>query len=177
MDQAVDSAMNEVIEVTTHKNTVNKPKQTTSEPPKTEINQNPNKPVEKTHFFHSASLEKNKNKIIFLNESAMDLVKPSLETSVVYFKNDVHKIFIVFLIFILAGEFFSAPAITLADSCTLHYLGPTRADLYGRQRMFGSLGWAVAMFSVGILLDQATAFTDHPCGKAGPDEDFRARCQ
>jgi hypothetical protein len=36
--------------------------------------------------------------------------------------------------------------------------------------MFGSLGWAVAMFSVGILLDQAKAFTDHPCGKAGPDE-------
>ncbi len=73
-------------------------------------------------------------------------------------------------IYNLKGEFFSAPAITLADQCTLQYLGPQRADLYGRQRMFGSLGWAVAMFSVGILLDHSKAFTNHPCGKAGPDE-------
>ena len=36
--------------------------------------------------------------------------------------------------------------------------------------MFGSLGWALAMFSVGILLDHSKAFTNHPCGKAGPDE-------
>jgi hypothetical protein len=100
----------------------------------------------------------------------MDLVKPTLETSIVYHKDDVHKIFLVFLLFILAGEFFSAPAITMADSCTLQYLGPTRADLYGRQRMFGSIGWALAMFIVGIILDHSKAFTNHPCGKAGPDE-------
>ena len=36
--------------------------------------------------------------------------------------------------------------------------------------MFGSLGWALAMFAVGLLLDNAKAFTNHPCGKAGPDE-------
>lgn len=130
------------------------------------------KPVEKTHYFDSDPLDttKNRTKTIYVNESTLRLVKPSLQTSIVYHKNDVHKVFIVFLVFILAGEFFSAPAITLADTCTLKYLGQSRADLYGRQRMFGSLGWALAMFSVGILLDHSKAFTDHPCGKAGPDE-------
>ena len=128
--------------------------------------------MEKTHYFNPSALDnsRNKNKIILLNHSVYDLVKPSLSTSVVYFKNDVHKIFIVFLIFILVGEFFSSPAITLADTCTLQYLGPTRTDLYGRQRMFGSLGWGIAMFVVGLLLDRSKAFTDHPCGQAGPDE-------
>jgi hypothetical protein len=132
----------------------------------------PQKQVEKTQYFDSSPLdsEKTRNKIIFLNDSALKLVKPSLQTSIVYHRDDVHRIFVIFLIFILAGEFFSAPAITLADSCTLQYLGPSRADLYGRQRMFGSLGWALAMFSVGILLDHSKAFTNHPCGKAGPDE-------
>lgn len=30
--------------------------------------------------------------------------------------------------------------------------------------MFGSLGWGLAMFFVGIALDNSTAFPDHPCG-------------
>lgn len=34
---------------------------------------------------------------------------------------------------------------------------------YGHQRMFGSLGWGLAMFFVGIALDHSTAFSDHPC--------------
>lgn len=35
---------------------------------------------------------------------------------------------------------------------------------YGHQRMFGSLGWGLAMFFVGIALDHSTAFSSHPCG-------------
>lgn len=35
---------------------------------------------------------------------------------------------------------------------------------YGHQRMFGSLGWGLAMFFVGIALDHSTAFSTHPCG-------------
>ncbi|RNA05048.1 Major facilitator superfamily domain-containing 6 [Brachionus plicatilis] len=130
------------------------------------------KKVQKTHYFDPEPLDssKKRSKIIYMNDSSMRLVKPSLETSIVYHKSDVNKVFLVFLIFILAGEFFSAPAITLVDTCTLQYLGASRSDLYGRQRMFGSLGWALAMFSVGLLLDNSKAFTDHPCGKAGPDE-------
>lgn len=30
--------------------------------------------------------------------------------------------------------------------------------------MFGSLGWGLAMFFVGIALDHSTAFSSHPCG-------------
>lgn len=30
--------------------------------------------------------------------------------------------------------------------------------------MFGSLGWGLAMFFVGIALDHSTAFPGHPCG-------------
>lgn len=30
--------------------------------------------------------------------------------------------------------------------------------------MFGSLGWGLAMFFVGIALDHSTAFSTHPCG-------------
>ena len=107
--------------------------------------------MEKSHYFHPTALETKNKKIIMLNHSVYDLVKPNLLTSVVYIRSDVHKIFIVFLIFILVGEFFSAPAITLADTCTLQYLGPARSDLYGRQRMFGSLGWGIAMFIVRII--------------------------
>ena len=76
----------------------------------------------------------------------------------------------VFLFFMLAGEFFSAPAITLADQATIATLGPSKADQYGKQRMFGSLGWAISMFSVGLILDNAHKFRNHPCGHAGPDE-------
>ena len=65
--------------------------------------------------------------------------------------------------FLFAGEFFSAPAITLADSATLGYLEED-VENYGKQRMFGSLGWGLAMFFVGIALDQADVFADHPCG-------------
>jgi hypothetical protein len=136
--------------------------------------------AEKEQYFGKDVFESgtrsSENRIVLLNDSVYKYVKPSLQTSIVYHRWDVHRIFLVFFFFILAGEFFSAPAITLADQCTLQYLGPQRADLYGRQRMFGSLGWAVAMFSVGILLDHSKAFTNHPCGKAGPDERNYSAC-
>lgn len=119
-------------------------------------------------YFGGGDLDKNRAK--FANKSLDKLLKPSLMTSIVYHQDDVTRVFYLVLFLLLAGEFFSAPAITLADSCTLQYLGPTRVDLYGRQRMFGSLGWALAMFCVGLLLDRSKAFTDHPCGEAGPDE-------
>ena len=31
-------------------------------------------------------------------------------------------------------------------------------DNYGTQRMFGSMGWAVTMFIMGIVLDYSTIF-------------------
>lgn len=84
-------------------------------------------------------------------------------SSIVYKWEDVQETFFLLVLLIVLGEFFSAPAITLADSATLSYLADN-ADNYGKQRMFGSLGWGLAMFFVGIALDQSTSFPDHPCG-------------
>ncbi|KAL1422177.1 hypothetical protein MTO96_022389 [Rhipicephalus appendiculatus] len=84
-------------------------------------------------------------------------------SSIVYKYEDVQEVFFLLLLLIVLGEYFSAPAITLADAATLSHLGEN-TDNYGRQRMFGSLGWGVAMFFVGIALDHSTSFPNHPCG-------------
>ncbi|CAF3330108.1 unnamed protein product [Rotaria socialis] len=93
----------------------------------------------------------------------------SLASPILYEKKDVHNVFMVFLLLIIVGEFFSAPAITLADACTLSYLGQD-TELYGRQRMFGSLGWGLAIFIVATILDQSKSLTLHACGTSGPLE-------
>ncbi|GBP47232.1 Major facilitator superfamily domain-containing protein 6 [Eumeta japonica] len=97
-----------------------------------------------------------------------DYVTP-LHSSVVYSKADIQKTFFLLLLLVVIGEFFSAPAITLADSAVITLLGED-ADRYGHQRMFGSLGWGLAMFFVGIVLDHSTAFDSHPCGGPQPYE-------
>nr|CAD7394916.1 unnamed protein product [Timema cristinae] len=89
-----------------------------------------------------------------------------LFSSIVYRTQDIQKAFFLLLLLVIIGEFFSAPAITLADSAVITLLGED-ADRYGHQRMFGSLGWGLAMFFVGIALDHSTAFPEHPCT---PDE-------
>lgn len=71
---------------------------------------------------------------------------------IIYNKDQVEKIFLLILLVIIVGEFFSAPAITIVDTVTLHYLGKAR-DRYGLQRMWGSLGWGLAMLLVGIWID------------------------
>ncbi|KAK8729190.1 hypothetical protein OTU49_008670 [Cherax quadricarinatus] len=91
-----------------------------------------------------------------------DWLSPPL-SSIVYRSSDVQKVFFLLLLVVILGEFFSCPALTLADSAVLSYLGD-EADHYGRQRMFGSLGWGLSMFFVGIALDHSTAFPGHPCG-------------
>lgn len=91
-----------------------------------------------------------------------DWVTP-LHSFIVYSTPDIQKTFFLLLLLVVIGEFFSAPAITLADSAVITLLGED-ADRYGHQRMFGSLGWGLAMFFVGIALDHSTAFSSHPCG-------------
>ena len=91
----------------------------------------------------------------------MGLIKPAYST-VFYYREDVKDAFFALLLIIVVGEFFSAPAITFADSVTLSYLGED-TDNYGRQRMFGSLGWGLSMFFVGMALDHSTTFPEHPC--------------
>ncbi|XP_018331409.1 major facilitator superfamily domain-containing protein 6 [Agrilus planipennis] len=89
------------------------------------------------------------------------LVQPII-SSIVYHIDDIQKTFFLMMLLVIIGEFFSAPAITLADSAVITLLGED-ADRYGHQRMFGSLGWGLAMFFVGIALDHSTAFPNHPC--------------
>ncbi|CAH4037863.1 major facilitator superfamily domain-containing protein 6 [Pieris brassicae] len=91
-----------------------------------------------------------------------DWVTP-LHSFIVYTTPNIQKTFFLLLLLVVIGEFFSAPAITLADSAVITLLGED-ADRYGHQRMFGSLGWGLAMFFVGIALDHSTAFSTHPCG-------------
>lgn len=71
---------------------------------------------------------------------------------IVYNKDQVESIFLLILLVIIVGEFFSAPAITIVDTVTLQNLGKAR-DRYGLQRMWGSLGWGLAMLLVGIWID------------------------
>ena len=89
-------------------------------------------------------------------------VTPMFST-IVYKLDDIKEVFFLLLLLISLGEFFSAPAITIADSITLSYLGES-TDLYGRQRMFGSFGWAITLLLVGMALDNSTTIADHPCG-------------
>lgn len=92
-------------------------------------------------------------------------------SSIIYKVEDIQKAFFLLLLLVVIGEFFSAPAITLADSAVITLLGED-ADRYGHQRMFGSLGWGLAMFFVGIALDHSTAFPDHPCGPEKKEKNY-----
>ncbi|KAG8004668.1 Major facilitator superfamily domain-containing protein 6-B [Nibea albiflora] len=74
------------------------------------------------------------------------------EYQIVHNKDQVETIFLLILLVIIVGEFFSAPAVTIVDTVTLQYLGKAR-DRYGLQRMWGSLGWGLAMLIVGIWID------------------------
>ncbi len=42
--------------------------------------------------------------------------------------------------------------------------------------MFGSLGWGLAMFFVGIALDFSSAFPNHPCGTLEVNEKNYTLC-
>lgn len=94
-----------------------------------------------------------------------------LFSSIVYTTEDINKAFFLLFLLIVIGEFFSAPSITLADSAVITLLGDN-ADKYGHQRMFGSLGWGLAMFFVGIALDHSTAFPSHPCGPEKQEKNY-----
>ncbi|KAM4537971.1 major facilitator superfamily domain-containing protein 6-A-like isoform 1-T1 [Fundulus diaphanus] len=84
--------------------------------------------------------------------SATTTLPPSGSPVIEYDPAQVENIFLIILLVIIVGEFFSAPAVTIVDTVTLQYLGRAR-DRYGLQRMWGSLGWGLAMLGVGIWID------------------------
>ena len=59
--------------------------------------------------------------------------------------------------------FYSSPAVALADSAVFTLLGEENQDKYGSQRMFGSFGWAVTMFIMGMVLDHSKLFQHAKC--------------
>jgi MFS family permease len=88
--------------------------------------------------------------------------EPKVKNSLVFSPSGVHQVFLVLLFLTIIGEFFSAPAITLADSATLQLLGDEK-DKYGRQRLWGSFGWGSAMFVLGFVIDRIKGY--EVCGE------------
>ncbi|KAM6892950.1 major facilitator superfamily domain-containing protein 6-A-like [Lycodopsis pacificus] len=77
---------------------------------------------------------------------------PTEANPTIYNKDQVESIFLLILLVVIVGEFFTAPTLTIVDTVTLQNLGKAR-DRYGLQRMWGSLGWGMAMLLVGIWSD------------------------
>lgn len=61
------------------------------------------------------------------------------------------ELFTILLIIILVSNVISSPSLALADTVTMQTLGPN-VHLYGRQRLWGSVGWGIASFLVGALV-------------------------
>ena len=64
---------------------------------------------------------------------------------------DNHKIFVTLLVIVILGELVAAPAPMLTDSGTLELLSG-REHEYGRQRLFGSLGWGIGSLFSGAIV-------------------------
>jgi len=92
------------------------------------------------------------NEFLKKNTPHDEPIKPHRKGNVVFSDDSIHQVFWVLLFITIVGEFFASPAPTLADTATLNALGDNK-DGYGRQRMFGSLGWGSAMFMVGFAID------------------------
>ena len=68
---------------------------------------------------------------------------------------EVDFMFVLFMLIIIVGEFLESPTYALSDASLLKRLGDDR-EYYGRIRMWGSLGWAVASAMVGLLINYST---------------------
>lgn len=58
-----------------------------------------------------------------------------------------------FLPIVAAYAFFAAPIMPLVDNSVMEMLGERR-ELYGRQRVWGAIGWGVAAFAAGMLVER-----------------------
>ena len=66
-------------------------------------------------------------------------------------KYEIDFMFVMFLLIIIIGEFLESPTYALSDASLLKRLDEDRA-YYGRIRMWGSLGWAIAAAMVGLIV-------------------------
>lgn len=90
------------------------------------------------------------------------LVMP-LYSTVVYGQTKINQIFIVILLLVLFSEIMSCAAIPIVDAAVLQQSGIDFCNNYEKQRIFGSIGWALSMFFIGLILDHSTSFPDYPC--------------
>ena len=67
---------------------------------------------------------------------------------------ELKRIFTILLVLVVVGEFLEAPSTTLADASLLEHLGEERR-YYGKQRLWGSLGFGLSSFLVGVLLEKS----------------------
>ncbi|CAH3131207.1 unnamed protein product [Pocillopora meandrina] len=68
---------------------------------------------------------------------------------------EIDFMFVMFTLIIIIGEFFESPTYALSDASLLKRLGDDR-EYYGRIRMWGSLGWAMAATMVGLIINYST---------------------
>ncbi|KAF8570214.1 hypothetical protein P879_03226 [Paragonimus westermani] len=94
------------------------------------------------------------------------LVMP-LYSTVVYSQTKINQIFIIIILLVLFGELLSCPAIPLVDALVALKTSVQPTSLYGQQRMMGSVGWGLAMFFIGLALDNSSVFQDYPCLQPG----------
>lgn len=85
-----------------------------------------------------------------VNDKPWPLVYASKEDEVSQVPSTT-ELFTILLIIILFSNIISSPSLALADTVTMQTLRPN-VHLYGRQRLWGSVGWGIASFLVGALV-------------------------
>lgn len=78
--------------------------------------------------------------------------------------SDTSPLYLSILLVTTVGYIFGAPAQTLADIATLQSLGPGSSHEYGRQALFGSVGYGIVSFVVGASISELKL--KNPCSGA-----------
>ncbi|KAJ1350538.1 hypothetical protein KIN20_006343 [Parelaphostrongylus tenuis] len=102
------------------------------------------------------------------------LVSPPHSTRV-YRQPAVEQAFMLLWLLIALGEFFSSPALVLADAATLNATKDNPQE-FGKIRLFASVGWGLAMFVMGVGLDYSDTFRNHPCPTTNTTEKNYTLC-
>ncbi|VDP05616.1 unnamed protein product [Heligmosomoides polygyrus] len=109
------------------------------------------------------------------------LVSPPHSTRV-YREPAVEQAFMLLLLLIALGEFFSSPALALADAATLNATKDNPQE-FGKIRLFASVGWGLAMFlessdafTSNQRLDYSDTFRNHPCPTSNTTEKNYTLC-
>ncbi|VDK80702.1 unnamed protein product [Litomosoides sigmodontis] len=103
-----------------------------------------------------------KDKVCNYDEGLFGILVSPPHSTRVYRQQAVEQVFLLLLLLIVLGEFFSSPSLALADIVTLTYVSDNPKQ-FGTIRLLGSFGWGLAMFIMGIGLDYSETFRNHPC--------------